>query len=64
VFRSTVDPTVWMCNVPETDVHDGIQAARSLRVMKAYVMGAAERWLNYSDGTWTKVGDDHWEYAP
>lgn len=64
VFRSSVDPSVWMCNVPLTDVADGLQAARSLRKIKAYVEETASRWLGYSDGVWEQQGEDFWEYKP
>jgi hypothetical protein len=64
VFRSSVDPAVWMCNVPLTDVADGLQAARSLRKIKSYVEKTAARWLGYTDGVWTKDSDEYWNYQP
>jgi hypothetical protein len=64
VFRSSVDYRVWMCNVPYTDVADGIQAACSLRAIKTYVEKTAARWLEFTDGVWTKIDPDYWHYQP
>lgn len=60
VFRSSVDERVWMCNIPETDIADGIQASTSLRKIKAYVEQIQARFGIV--GAWVKVGDDHYEY--
>lgn len=65
VFRSSADRSVWMCNVPLTDLHDGVQAARSLRTMKRYVEEmAAQKFQDTDGGTWTRLGEDLWEYLP
>lgn len=65
VFRSAVDDRVWMCNIPIVDVATGLQAARSLRKIKAYVEDIAERMLDFGDSEWVRGDDDgeiYWTY--
>ena len=61
IYRSAVDPRVWICNIPETDVASGVQASTSLRTLKAYVEEVQAR-HNIAAGSWVQVSAGYWEY--
>lgn len=56
VFRATADESVWMCNIPNWDVAKGLQAARSLRRIKAYVEEIE------GPGEWVRTDVDEWRF--
>lgn len=57
VFRSHIDSRVWMCNISEVDLVDGITASVSKRAVKRHVEEVVSR-----DGevaAWW-IGDEYW----
>lgn len=57
VGRAYADPSVWMCNIPGLDVADGVQAAGSLKKIKAYVEETVD-----AEGSWARLSKDLYEF--